>query len=90
MRILLTISFISSFLINMCAQVKTEEENRLNIESDSLSKRLLQIGDETAKYLSTRSEEEKQWFKKTFLRQRGCFTIPKEPIQFPFIDDDKK
>jgi hypothetical protein len=80
---------MSIFLINLNAQVKTEDDNRLKIESDSLSKRLLKIGDETAKYLSTRSEEEKQWFKKTFVHKRGSFTIPKEPIQFPFFDDEK-
>lgn len=90
MRILLIISFISSFLTNGNAQVKTKDDKSLKIESDSLSKQLLKIGDETTKYLSTRSEEEKRWFKKTFVRKRGSFYVPKEPIQYPFIDDDKK
>ena len=89
MRILLTISFISSFLINLNAQVKTEDDDHLKIVSDSLSKQLLKTGDETVKYLSTRSEKEKRWFKKTFVVQRGHFTVPKEPIQYPFINDDK-
>lgn len=89
MRILLTISFISSFLINLNAQVKTEDDDHLKIESDSLSKQLLKTGEETAKYLSTRSEKEKRWFKNTFVVQRGHFTVPKEPIQYPFINDDK-
>ena len=67
MRILLTISFISSFLINLNAQVKTEDDDHLKIESDSLSKQLLKTGEETAKYLSTRSEKEKRWFKNTII-----------------------
>tara|TARA_B100000963_G_C22517122_1_gene621197 strand:- start:269 stop:538 length:270 start_codon:yes stop_codon:yes gene_type:complete len=89
MRVLLTITFISSFLINGNAQVKTKGDHCLKIESDSLSKQLLKIGDETAKHLSTRSEEEKRWFKKTFVRKRGGFYVPNEPIQYPFIDDDQ-
>ena len=89
MRVLLTITFISSFLINGNTQVKTSDDNRLKIESDSLSKQLLKTGQGTAKYLSTRSEEEKQWFKKTFVRKRGGFSVPKEPIQYPFRDDNK-
>ena len=44
------------------------------------------IGNETAEYLSTRSIEEKEWFKKTFVHKRGSFTIPKEPITYPFKD----
>ena len=86
---MLTISFISSFLINLNAQVKTEDDDHLKIESDSLSKQLLKTGEETAKYLSTRSEKEKRWFKNTFVVQRGHFTVPKEPIQYPFINDEK-
>lgn len=89
MKLLCTIAFIWGFLISLNAQIKTEDDNRLKIESDSLSKRLLKIGDETAKYLSTRSEEEKQWFKNTFVTQRGHFTVPKKPIQYPFIEDEK-
>ena len=89
MRVLLTITFISSFLINGNAQVKTKDDQCLKIEYDSLSKQLLKIGEETAKHLSSRSEEEKQWFKKTFVRKRGGFYVPKEPIKYPFIDDEK-
>jgi len=89
LRVLLTITFISSFLIKGNAQVKTKDDKCLKIESDSLSKQLLKIGEETAKHLSMRSEEEKRWFKKTFVRKRGSFYVPKEPIQYPFIDDEK-
>ena len=89
MKLLFTIAFIWGFLISLNAQIKTEDDNRLKIESDSLSKRLLKIGDETAKYLSTRSEEEKKWFKNTFVTQRGHFTVPKQPFQYPFIEDEK-
>jgi hypothetical protein len=57
----------------------------INIKKDSRTD-LEIIGDETAEYLSTLSIEEKEWFKKTFLRERGTFTVPKEPITYPFKD----
>lgn len=57
----------------------------INVKKDSRTN-LEIIGDETAEYLSTRSVEEKEWFKKTFLRERGTFTVPKEPITYPFKD----
>jgi hypothetical protein len=90
MKILYAIVFMWGFLVPLNAQVKTENNNEnLKLVSDSLSKRLLQTGEETAKYLSTLSEKEKRWFKNTFVVQRGHFTVPKEPIKYPFIDDDK-
>ncbi len=59
----------------------------LNIEIDSTELIKLQIvGDETVKYLSTRSATEKEWFKKTFVTKRGTFTVPKESITYPFKD----
>lgn len=90
MKILYTIVLTWGFIVSLNAQIKPEHNNEnLKLVSDSLSKRLLQTGEETAKYLSTRSEEEKRWFKNTFVIQRGHFTVPKEPIEYPFIDDDK-
>ncbi len=63
----------------------TKTDSILKIKRDALELSKLQaVGDETAKYLSTRSVEEKEWFKKTFVRKRGTFTIPKEPITSPF------
>ena len=57
--------------------INTKKDSRTDLEI---------IGDETAEYLSTLSIEEKELFKKTFLRKRGTFTVPKEPITYPFKD----
>lgn len=57
--------------------INTKKDSRTDLEI---------IGDETAEYLSTLSIEEKEWFKKTFLRKRGTFIVPKEPITYPFKD----
>ena len=68
-------------------QTTSKTDSTLKIEKDSTELIKLQtVGDETAKYLSARSVEEKEWFKKTFVRKRGTFTVPKEPITYPFKD----
>ena len=57
-----------------------------NIKSknDSLElQKLKAFGDAYAKEMSTWTKEYKEWFKKTFVRKRGTFTIPKEPISAP-------
>ena len=77
---------ILGFSIGSYSQT-TKTDSSLKIETDSIELSKLQaIGDETAKYLSTRTIEEKEWFKKTFVRKRGTFTVPKEPITYPFKD----
>ena len=69
------------------SQTESKTDSHLKTKKDSTELRKLKaIGDETAKYLSTRSIEEKEWFKNTFVRKRGTFTIPKEPITYPFKD----
>ena len=69
------------------SQTKSKTDRPLKTKKDSIELRKLNaVGDETAKYLSTRSIEEKEWFKKTFVRKRGAFIIPKEPITYPFKD----
>jgi len=69
------------------SQTTSKTDSTLKIEKEAIELSKLQaVGDETAKYLSTRSIEEKEWFKKTFVRKRGTFTIPKEPITYPFKD----
>ena len=50
----------------------------------------VKIGHETATFLSSRSEEEKEWFKKTFIHKKGQFTIPTAPIQDPFEENKTK
>ena len=73
--------------IGVYSQTTSKTDSTLKIEKDAIELSKLQaVGDETAKYLSTRSIEEKEWFKKTFVRKSGTFTIPKEPITYPFKD----
>ena len=57
--------------------IETKKNNRTDLEV---------VGDETAKYLSTRSKQEKEYFKNIFFHKRGGFTVPKEPIAYPFKD----
>ena len=48
---------------------------------------LEKIGNETAKYLSTRTQEEREWFKRTFVCKKGSFSVPDKPITFPVFKD---
>ena len=80
--LLLIVSSVTSY-----SQTGSKTDRTLRTKKDSIELRKLKaIGDETAKYLSTRSIEEKEWFKKTFVRKRGTFTVPKETITYPFKD----
>ena len=80
--LLLIVASVTSY-----SQTGSKTDRTLKTKKDSIELRKLRaIGDETAKYLSTRSIEEKEWFKKTFVRKRGTFTVPKEPITYPFKD----
>ena len=81
------ISLIIVHSVTSYSQTKSKTDSTLKTKKDSIELRKLKaVGDETAKYLSTRSIEEKEWFKKTFVRKRGTFTVPKEPITYPFKD----
>tara|TARA_B100001059_G_scaffold228208_1_gene258971 strand:- start:92 stop:352 length:261 start_codon:yes stop_codon:yes gene_type:complete len=81
------ILFIIVLSVTSYSQTESKIDSPLKTKKDSIELRKLKaVGDETAKYLSTRSIEEKEWFKKTFVRKRGTFTIPKEPITYPFKD----
>ena len=80
--LLIIVSSVTSY-----SQTKSKTDSPLITKKDSIELRKLKaFGDETAKYLSTRSIEEKEWFKKTFVRKRGTFTVPKETITYPFKD----
>ena len=80
--LLIIVSSVTSY-----SQTKSKTDSPLITKKDSIELRKLKaVGDETAKYLSTRSIEEKEWFKKTFVRKRGTFTVPKETITYPFKD----
>ena len=86
MKKTLLILFMGTSILGY-SQTTSKTDSTLKIEKDAIELSKLQaVGDETAKYLSTRSIEEKEWFKKTFVRKRGAFTIPKEPINYPFKD----
>ena len=86
MKKILLILFMGISILGY-TQTTSTTDSTLKIEKDSTELIKLQaVGDETAKYLSTRSVEEKEWFKKTFVRKRGTFTVPKEPITYPFKD----
>jgi hypothetical protein len=47
----------------------------------------VELGNNTSESLKKMTEEEKVWFKSTFIHRRGQFKIPEEPIVDPF---DKK
>jgi hypothetical protein len=47
----------------------------------------VELGNNTSESLKKMTEEEKEWFKSTFIHRRGQFKIPEEPIVDPF---DKK
>jgi len=47
----------------------------------------VELGNNTSESLKKMNEEEKVWFKSTFIHRRGQFKIPEEPIGDPF---DKK
>lgn len=84
MKKTLLILFMGTSILGY-SQTTSKTDSTLKIEKGAIELSKLQVvGDETAKYLSTRSIEEKEWFKKTFVRKRGAFTIPKEPITYPF------
>tara|TARA_Y100000389_G_C17450178_1_gene514260 strand:- start:107 stop:367 length:261 start_codon:yes stop_codon:yes gene_type:complete len=86
MKKILLILFMGMSILGY-TQTTSKTDSTLKIEKDSTELIKLQtVGDETAKYLSARSVEEKEWFKKTFVRKRGTFTVPKEPITYPFKD----
>lgn len=42
------------------------------------------LGNNTSESLKKMTEEEKDWFKSTFIHRRGKFIIPEEPIVDPF------
>ena len=44
------------------------------------------VGDQLAEDAATWTAEEKDWFKSTFIVNRGCFRIPEKPIQDPFFE----
>ena len=60
--------------------------NTKSVTTNDLGYDLKVLGDKTAESLSTKSQEEKEWFKSTFVYKRGQFKIPTTPIVDPFIE----
>ena len=44
------------------------------------------LGDKTVESLNGKSQEEKEWFKNTFVHKRGQFKIPSTPIVDPYSE----
>ena len=68
--------------VNVEAPVQIEDSTQIE-ELAELEK----IGNETAKYLSTRTQEERAWFKRTFVYKKGSFSVPDKPITFPVFKE---
>lgn len=60
--------------------------NTKNITLNDLGYDPKVLGDKTAESLSTKSQEEKEWFKSTFVHKRGQFKIPSKPIVDPYSE----
>jgi len=56
---------------------KTEIVNQLGYDP-------VKVGDNTAEIASGWTQEEKDWFKSTFIHKRGQFKVPEQPIVDPF------
>lgn len=44
----------------------------------------IELGNQTADILHNMTNEERKWFRYTFIHERGRFKIPIEPIKDPF------
>jgi hypothetical protein len=51
---------------------------------DQLGYDPVKVGDNTAEIASGWTQEEKDWFKSTFIHKRGQFRVPKQPIVNPY------
>ena len=68
--------------VNVDAPAQIEDSTQIEALTE-----LEKIGNETAKYLSTRTQEEREWFKRTFVYKKGSFSVPDKPITFPVFKD---
>jgi len=46
----------------------------------------VKVGDNTAEIASGWTQEEKDWFKSTFIHKRGQFRVPEQPIVDPYAN----
>ena len=78
-------------LLSMFCLVSGLSYSQMSNDSLVLSKLgydLTVFGDETAEASRNWSQEEKEWFKSTFVYKRGNFRIPEAPIVDPFEEKD--
>ena len=76
-----TVQKLANVKIGAPAQIKDSKQIE---ELTELEK----IGNETARYLSTRTQEEKEWFKRTFVHKKGSFSVPDKPITYPVFKEE--
>jgi hypothetical protein len=58
---------------------KTEIVNQLGYDP-------VKVGDSTAEMASGWTQEEKDWFKSTFIHKSGQFKVPEQPIVDPYAN----
>ncbi len=84
MKKILLLLFIGISINGYAQKVDSLTKSKIKIINDSIESQKLKIfGNDYAKEMETMSKEYRDWFKKTFVRKRGTFTVPKEPIQPP-------
>jgi hypothetical protein len=79
-KIIFAVSYLLSGLSYGQISIDTININQLGYDP-------VELGNNTSESLKKMTEEEKVWFKSTFIHRRGQFKIPEEPIVDPF---DKK
>jgi hypothetical protein len=93
--IIFFITFLTSLPYQGLSQTngfKAIDEVNKQTNADSLSVQKLgydlrAVGDLFAEAAATWTDEEKEWFKSTFIIKRGCFKVPETPIQYPFFKE---
>tara|TARA_B100001758_G_scaffold1258_1_gene1046 strand:+ start:279 stop:542 length:264 start_codon:yes stop_codon:yes gene_type:complete len=84
MKKILLLLFIATSINGYTQKVDSLTKSKIKIVNDSIEfQKLKTFGNAHAKEMATMSKEYRDWFKKTFVRKRGTFTVPKEPIQPP-------
>ncbi len=84
MKKILLLLFIAISINGYAQKVDSLTKSKIKIINDSIeSQKLKTFLNDSAKEMETWSKEYREWFKKTFIRKRGSFTVPKEPIQPP-------
>ena len=81
---------IPAFHFGQTVEDTVQKQANVNVEAPVQIEELTElekIGNETAKDLSTRTQEEREWFKRTFVYKKGSFSVPDKPITFPVFKE---